>query len=61
MREALRMMEERDSLKSVKLEMLREDIGKGLDSVNKGHTRPLDIDAIKTRARSELQKKTDLC
>lgn len=51
MREALRLLEERDRLKAMRLEELRAEIKKGLDS---GEATPLDIGAIKARGRKRL-------
>ena len=51
MREALRLLEERDRLNARRLEELRAEIKKGLDS---GAATPLDIGAIKARGRKRL-------
>ena len=51
LREALRLLEERDRLYAVRLEGLRAEIKKGLDS---GEATPLDIGAIKARGRKRL-------
>lgn len=51
MREALRLMEERDQLRELRLEELRREIQKGMDS---GEATPLDMDAIKARGRKRL-------
>ncbi len=48
LREALRLLEERDRLHALRLEELKAEIKKGLDS---GEATPLDIGAIKARAR----------
>jgi antitoxin ParD1/3/4 len=50
-REALRLMEERDQLRELRLEELRREIQKGMDS---GESTPLDIEAIKARGRQRL-------
>ncbi len=50
-REALRLMEARDRLESVKLENLRQDIRDGIDS---GVAGELNISAIKQRGRARL-------
>lgn len=49
-REALRLLEERDQTREAKLASLRQAIQQGIDS---GPTIPLDIEAIKRKARSE--------
>lgn len=51
MREALRLMEERDKLRDLRLADLRHEIQKGIDS---GEASPLDINAIKARGRKRL-------
>jgi len=51
MREALRLLEERDRVHALRLEELRGEIKKGLDS---GAATPLDIGAIKARGRERL-------
>ena len=57
MREALRLLEERDQLRALRREELRRDIQKGIDS---GEPTPLDMEAIKERGRKLLRtQKTD--
>ena len=51
MREALRLLEERDQLRDIRLEALRRDIQKGMDS---GEATPLDIERIKSRGHKRL-------
>jgi antitoxin ParD1/3/4 len=51
MREALRLLEERDRFNARRLEELRAEIKKGLDS---GAATPLDIGVIKARGRKRL-------
>ena len=53
MREALRLLEERDRMRSLRLEDLRAEIKKGLDS---GEATPLDVGAIKARGRKRLAR-----
>lgn len=52
-REALRLMEERDQLRAAKLDQLRRDIQAGIDSGSAGD---LDISAIKRRGRARLAR-----
>lgn len=47
-REALRLLEERDRLRSQRLAELRAEIKKGLES---GESTPLNMDEIKARGR----------
>lgn len=51
MREALRLLEERDRVQALRLEELREEVRKGRDS---GPATPLDMGAIKARGRQRL-------
>lgn len=51
MREALRLLEERDQLRELRLEELRREIQKG---INSGTATPLDMEEIKTRGRKRL-------
>ncbi len=53
LREALRLLEERDRLYAIRLEALREEIQKGLDS---GPATPLDIEEIKSHGRKRLDE-----
>lgn len=50
MREALRLLEERDRRHALRLEELRAEIKKGLDS---GEPTPLDVGAIKARGKEK--------
>lgn len=56
-REALRLLEERDALQAMKLEALRKDITEGLESLDSGKGRPLDVKGIKTKGRKRLAGK----
>ena len=47
-REALRLMDERDRLRQVKLDDLRREVRNGLDS---GESEPWDASALKVKAR----------
>lgn len=57
LREALRLLVERDSFQAIKLEALRKDIDQGLASLDNGAGKPLDMLAIKTRGRNSLARK----
>lgn len=52
-REALRLLEERDQLRELRLEELRREIQKGIDS---GEATPLDMEEIKRRGRARLSE-----
>jgi len=56
MREALRALEERDRFQQLRLEALRLDIQKGIDS---GESTPLDMTDIKARGRRRLAAEKD--
>ena len=51
MREALRLLEEYDQLRARRLEELRHEIQKG---INSGEATPLNIENIKSRGRKRL-------
>jgi len=51
MREALRLLEERDRFRAMRIEELKAEIKKGLDS---GEPTPLNIQEIKARGRKRL-------
>ena len=51
MREALRLLEERDQLRDLQLEELRSEIQKG---INSGEATPLNIEEIKENGRKRL-------
>jgi len=47
-RDALRLMEERDQVRGLRLEELKQEIRLGMDS---GESTPLDMESIKKRGR----------
>jgi len=50
-REALHLLEERDRIKEMKLEALRKEIQKGMDSLDRGEGIPFNADDVITRGR----------
>jgi len=56
-REGLRLLRDQDDLRRVKLEALRREIAKGVDSLDRGEGEPLDIEAIKAAGRKALASK----
>jgi antitoxin ParD1/3/4 len=52
MREALRLLEEQDSLREMKVEALRRDIRDGVNELDGGYGSPLDMEKIKAKART---------
>lgn len=55
-RDALRLLEERDRLHQVRLSELRKEVHKGLDQLDRGEGRPFDPAATKRRLREEVGK-----
>jgi antitoxin ParD1/3/4 len=55
-RDALRMLEEQDRVKATKLEMLRKEIQKGIDELDRGEGIRLDIEEIKQEAKVRKEK-----
>lgn len=51
-REGLRLLQERDQLQQIRLQELRQEIQAGLDS---GEATPLNMQAIKAKARQRRQ------
>jgi antitoxin ParD1/3/4 len=56
-RDALRMLEEQDRVKATKLEMLRREIQKGIDELDRGEGIPLDVEEIKQEAKRRKERK----
>jgi antitoxin ParD1/3/4 len=55
-REALRLLEDQDAMKSVKLNSLRQDIQLGIDSLDNGRSKKFDIESIIAKAKLEWEK-----
>ncbi len=60
MREALRLLEERDALREMKLKALREAVQEGLDELDRGEGTPLDMEEIKAKAQA-IKARRDAC
>lgn len=58
-REAIRLLEERDRLQTMKLEAMKVDIQQGLDSLERGQGKPLDMEQIKARGRQQLNTRNE--
>lgn len=56
-REALRLFEAYEQVKTSKLDSLRQDIAKGLSDVKNDRTRELDFESLKQQGRQILQKR----
>lgn len=57
-RDALRLLEEQDRMKEVKLQFLREEIQKGLDELDSGKTSTLTVADIKRVAREQVKERS---
>jgi antitoxin ParD1/3/4 len=57
-REALRLMEDRDQTRELKLEELRKYVAVGINQADRGDVGPLDIEATLARGRN---RRTDDC
>jgi antitoxin ParD1/3/4 len=55
-RDALRMLEDQDRFKAMKLEALRKEIDKGLEQLERGERVPFDVDDLKKKIRERKQK-----
>lgn len=53
-REALRLMEDRDNANASKLKVLQQEINKGIVSLDEGKGRSLDSESIKEKGRKIL-------
>ena len=53
-REALRLLEEHDRIKEMKLEELRKEIQKGIDSLDRGEGTAFDANDVIKRGRERL-------
>ena len=53
------MLEEREAVRSLKLEALRKRIDQGLNSLNDGEGNHLDVEAIKARGPQAQLKDDD--
>jgi len=55
-REAVRLLEDQDAMKSAKLDSLRKDLQSGIDSLDNGRSKKFDIESIITKAKLEWEK-----
>jgi antitoxin ParD1/3/4 len=54
-REALRLFEAYEQVKTAKLDSLRQDIAKGLNDVKNGRAKEVDFESLKQQGRQLLQ------
>ena len=55
-REALRLLEQFDSVQEAKLAALRGDVQHAIDQVERGETAEFDVEEIKREGRARLRK-----
>jgi len=55
-REALRLLQEQDQLRELRLEELRKFVAVGVEQADRGQLAPLDVDATLARVRSRKAK-----
>ena len=55
-REALRLLQEQDQLRELKLDELRKFVAVGIEQADRGEAAPLDVDATLARVRSRKAK-----
>jgi antitoxin ParD1/3/4 len=53
-RDALRLMRERDEVRALAIEELRKDILAGVQDMEQGRSAPLDVDRIKALGRKRM-------
>ena len=58
-REGLRLLKEKDMLRQIKIEELRKEIQKGIDSLDSGESVSFDVEKIKAEGRKRLAAKKD--
>lgn len=58
-REALRLFEAYEQVKTTKFDSLRQDIAKGLDDVRDGHTKEVDFESLKKQGRQLLKTRKE--
>ncbi len=57
-REGLRMLQEKEMLKQIKVEELKKEVRKGLDSLDAGEGIYFDAEQIKAEGRKRIAKKS---
>lgn len=56
-RDALRLLEERDRLRELRFLELKRDVAAGVAELDRGQSRPLDMAAIKAAGRKLVRKR----
>lgn len=57
-REGLRLLKEREDLRKLRLEELRSEIQRGIDSSARGESEPFDLEEIKAEGRKRLSQRS---
>ena len=55
-REAIRLMKERDTLREIRLDALREEIGIGVVQADEGNLKKLDVKNLKSKGRKRIAR-----
>ena len=53
-REGLRLLKEQDDLRRIRQEEVRREVLKGYEQSQRGESRPLDVEAVKSKGRKRL-------
>lgn len=56
-REGVRLLEEKDMLRQIKLDQLRKDLAIGIEAADRGELAPLDVDAIIAEGHQRLAER----
>jgi antitoxin ParD1/3/4 len=56
-REGLRLLREQDELKRMRLETLRAEVQKGINSLDQGKGKKFDVEGIKAKGRARLAER----
>lgn len=56
-REGLILLKEQETLKQIKINELKQEIQKGIDSLNEGGAIPFDAEKIKSEGRKRIQNR----
>ena len=56
-REALRLLEENETIKKIRIQELRREIAMGVDQANRGETTVLEVEKIKSEGRKRRSRK----
>lgn len=57
-RDALRLFEEQDRIREMKLELLRKEVQKGIDQLEAGEVSEMMMEEVKRLAREQLKGKS---